>query len=403
MDNRPSPMKLLTASGLGLLFDSMDVGLLSFVIAALFVVWHITPQDAGLLGSLTTLGMAVGAAFAGMFADRIGRKKAFLFTLVLYSIASGLSAIAMSIGFLFLMRFLTGLGLGGELPVATTFVLESSPNEVRGKRTVMLESYWAIGSVVAALIGFLIIPTFTWRAAFAITILPAIYTLYLRKTLPETPPFRNLNRKLTFGQNVSRLWARTNRKRTFVLWVVWFAANFAYYGMFLWLPSVMALKGFSLVHSFGYVLIMAIAQLPGYLTAAWLVEKIGRKNTLILFSIVSAVSAVLFGIATNLAGLLVFGLILNYSNLGAWGATYIYSVEQYPVATRATGLGFAMGVGKLGGVLAPYAVGVMVASHSSFTTIFGLFFIVTVIGILVVSTMGKDVPKDVLDVKDSLR
>ena len=401
MNSQPSALKLLFASGLGMLFDSMDVGLLSFVIAALFVAWHITPTEGGLLGSVTLIGMALGSAFAGLFADRIGRKRAFIFTLIVYSLASGVSALAASIGVLLLLRFITGLGLGGELPVATTFVLESSPKELRGRRTVYLETYWALGGIAAALIGFLVIPSLTWRAAFAITVIPALYALYLRRTLPETPAFKGLQHKYRFRENMANLWTRGNGKKTFVLWVIWFTANFAYYGMFLWLPSVLALKGFSLVHSFGYVLIMAIAQVPGYLTAAWLVDKLGRKWTLLLFSLLSAVSALLFGLSSSLTDLMIFGLILNFSNLGAWGATYLFSVEQYKAASRATGLGWAMGIGKLGGVVAPYLVGSLVAANVSFSIIFSLFFLSTFIGLLVLLTMGKDATRETLDITDA--
>jgi len=394
MQSLPSGKKLLAASGVGLLFDAMDVGLLGFVITALFVAWKITPQEAGLLGSITLIGMAIGSAFAGALADRIGRKRTFVFTLLLFSLASGASALAGSIGVLLALRFFTGLGLGGELPVATAFVLESSPPEIRGRRTVYLESFWAMGGIVAALIGFFIIPSFTWRAAFAITILPALYTLYLRRTLPETHSFTSLAKRLTVRENLARLWSMEFRRRTFVLWVLYFTSNFAYYGMFLWLPSVMVLKGFSLIHSFGYVLIMALAQIPGYLTAAWLVEKWGRKWTLAAFALISAVSALLFGLSTGLPALIVFGLLLNFSNLGAWGATYIFSAEQYPVISRGTGLGFAMGFGRVGGILAPYIVGMMVTAQTSFTIVFGMFFVITLIGLFVLLAWGRDAQTD---------
>ncbi len=397
MDSQPSSKKLLFASGLGMLFDSLDVGLLGFVIAALFGAWRISATAAGLLGSMTLIGMALGSAVAGLYADRIGRKKTFLITLLIYSLASGVSAFAASIGFLILMRFITGFGLGGELPVVTTFVLESSPPELRGRRTALLETYWAFGSIAAALVGFLVIPAFTWRAAFAITVLPALYALYLRRTLPETPAFRSLNRRLSIRANMIRLWQTEFRRRTTVLWVLWFTANFAYYGMFFWLPSVLVLKGYSLIHSFGYVLIMAIAQVPGYLTAAWLVERLGRKKTLILFSLLSAVAALLFGFSDTLPLLLVCGLLLNFSNLGAWGATYVFSVEQYPAASRATGLGWAMGIGKLGGVIAPYLVGVLVTAHATFGAIFSIFFVVTLIGVTVLLTLGRDERQDIPD------
>lgn len=390
----PSARKLVTASGIGLLFDSTNNSLLSFIIAALFVAWRITPQDAGLLGSITFVGMAIGSASAGILADRVGRKVAFMLTLVIFSVASGVSALAGGIGVLLILRFFTGLGLGGELPVATAYVLESSPREVRGRRTIYLVTFWAVGGIVADLVGYFIIPAFTWRAAFAITLLPALYALYLRRTLPESQGFQSQTRRPSVRENLSRLWNLELRGRTIVLWILYLTANYAYYGMFLWLPSVMVLKGFSLIHSLGYVLIMAFAQIPGYLCAAWLVEVWGRKKTLIAFTIVSALSALLFGMSVTLPMLLVFGLLLNFSNLGAWGATYLFSAEQYPVATRGTGLGFCMGFGRIGGILAPTIVGVMVAAHVSFTLIFGMFFLVTVVGLLTVWIWGRDLAVD---------
>lgn len=390
MNAQVSSKKLLTASGLGMLFDSMDVGLLSFVVAALLLTWHISPATGGLLSSFALVGMAIGSALSGLIADRVGRKRAFIATLIIYSLASGISALATGIGFLILMRFITGLGLGGELPVVTTYVLESSPPELRGRRTAILETFWAFGSIAAALIGFLVIPFLTWRGAFAITVLTALYALYLRRNLPETAAFNNLPTRRQFGDNMKRLWNQEFRKRTVVLWILWFASNFAYYGMFAWLPGVMVLKGYSLIHSFGYVLIMAIAQVPGYLVASWLVEIIGRKWTLALFSLLSAVSALLFGLSGSLPELLIFGLILNFSNLGAWGATYVFSVEQYPVSSRASGLGWAMGIGKLGGVIAPFLVGILIAAKASFGLIFGIFFVITLITVLVLVTFGRD-------------
>ena len=171
------------------MFDAMDVGLISFVLAALVGEWKLHPSQAGLISSAGFLGMFAGALVAGLLADRFGRKPLFQGTLLIYSIATGLCALAGSIGTLLGFRFLVGLGLGGELPVASTLVSEFSPARRRGLMIVLLESFWAYGWVLAAIIGYLVIPRFGWRIAFLIGAVPALYVLILRRGIPESPRF----------------------------------------------------------------------------------------------------------------------------------------------------------------------------------------------------------------------
>jgi len=386
----PSANRILVISGLGLLFDSMDVGLLAFVLVSLAKQWHLNPSIMGLLGSVSFIGMAVGSAAAGLFADRFGRKSVFMWTLLIYSIATGLTAFATGVGIFIVLRFLVGVGLGGELPVATTYVLESSPEQDRGRRVVFLETFWALGSLVAALVSFFVIPSVGWRVVFLIGALPALYTLVLRSALPESPRFRALSNKRKMGEAFRSLWGPDVRTRTIVTSILWFVMNFAYYGMFLWLPSVMAIKGYSLVHSIGYVLIMTIAQVPGYLTAAWLVEKWGRKRTLVPAMLFTAFAALGFGFAHSTAWLIVFGLLLNYFMLAAFAGTYIFTVEQFPTSTRASGMGWAAGFGRIGGTIAPFLVGAMIGAHIGFSTIFAIFFATLLVGFLVVWGLGRE-------------
>jgi len=385
-----SANRLLVVSGMGLLFDAMDVGLLSFVLVSIGKEWHVHPSLLGLVGSVSLLGMAVGSAIAGQFSDRFGRKRLFMWTLLIYSVATGLSALSAGIVTFMALRFVVGLGLGGELPVATTYVLESSPEAERGRRVVYLETFWAIGSLVAALISFFVIPSFGWRIAFLIGALPALYTLVLRRSLPESPKYAALPTRPTMRKAFATLWEPQIVRGTVVTWVLWFVMNFAYYGMFLWLPSVMALKGYSLVHSFGYVLIMTLAQVPGYLTAAWLVERWGRKKTLVTAMFLAALAAFAFGHAVGTAWLIVCGLLLSFFMLAAFAATYIFTVEQFPTRARGSGMGFAAGVGRIGGIIAPFLTGAMIGAHDTFAFIFSMFFAATLIGFLVVLGFGRE-------------
>ena len=351
MSKKPSGhTRLIIGIGVAWLFDAMDVGMLSFVIAALHSEWQLSTVQMGWIGSVSSIGMAVGAILFGMMADRFGRKAILILTLLVFSIGSGISAFATSYGIFLGLRFIIGAGLGGELPVASTLVSESVPVEKRGRSVVLLESFWAAGWLLAAIISYFIMPIWGWRVAVFATGLAGLYAFYFREGINESHVFKKVARPGLL-KTLRTLWRPPYVRATLMLWIVWFMVVFSYYGMFLWLPSVMVLKGFSLINSFGYVLIMTLAQLPGYFVAAWLIEKWGRKMVLSLFLLGTAASALGFGLATGLPMLLTAGMLLSFFNLGAWGALYAYSPEQYPTVVRSSGSGMAAGIGRIGGVV----------------------------------------------------
>ncbi|EST12371.1 MFS transporter [Sporolactobacillus laevolacticus] len=390
--NHTSERKLLGVAGLAWLFDAMDVGMLSFIIAALKTEWDLNEVQMGWIGSVSSIGMAVGALIFGMMADRIGRKNVLILTLLLFSVGGGLSALTTGISIFLVLRFFVGMGLGGELPVASTLVSESVSADKRGRIVVLLESFWAGGWIVAALISYFIIPQYGWRIALIIGALPAFYAIYLRWNIHDSSKFiaKTKENKPSLWQNIAEVWSQKYVRRTVMLWVLWFCVVFSYYGMFLWLPSVVVLKGFSLVRSFQYVLIMTLAQLPGYFTAAWLIEKWGRKSVLVVYLLGTAVFAYFFGTATTLPLLLTSGILLSFFNLGAWGALYAYSPEQYPTVIRGTGTGMAAAFGRIGGIFGPLLVGYLIVRHISITSIFTIFCVSIIIGVIAVLVLGKE-------------
>ncbi|AMA63510.1 sugar (and other) transporter family protein [Kurthia sp. 11kri321] len=390
--------KLLAIAGVGWLFDALDVGILSFVIAALAVEWNLTPTEMGWIGSINSIGMAVGALAFGLMADRFGRKSVFMWTLVIFSVASGLSAATTTLAAFMVLRFFVGMGLGGELPVASTLVSESVAPKERGRVVVLLESFWAGGWLLAAIISYFVIPTYGWRVALILTAIPAFYAIYLRISLPDSPKYEaNKTKRQSIWKNIQSVWKKEYAKSTLMLWIVWFMVVFSYYGMFLWLPSVMVMKGFSMIQSFEYVLIMTLAQLPGYFTAAWIIEKVGRKFVLSLYLLGTAVSALTFGFADTTAMLLVSGMFLSFFNLGAWGALYAYTPENYPTIIRGTGSGMAASVGRLGGIFGPLLVGVLTARSVDISSIFTIFTIAIVIAIIAIIFLGKETKQMEID------
>lgn len=405
--NNTAPLsrnKLLGVAGVGWMFDAMDVGILSFVIAALAVDWGLTSSQMGWIGSVNSIGMAVGALVFGVFADKVGRKQIFMWTLILFSVASGLSAFTTTLTLFLILRFFVGMGLGGELPVASTLVSESVKAEERGRVVVLLESFWAGGWLIAAVISYFVIPAEFWpiegwRVALLLTALPAFYAVYIRMKLPDSPQFtaKVESKKRSIMQNMTDVWSKKYARSTLMLWVLWFAVVFSYYGMFLWLPSVMVGKGFSLISSFKYVLIMTLAQLPGYFTAAWFIEKLGRKFVLVTYLIGTAASAFVFGNADSVTVLLVSGMFLSFFNLGAWGALYAYTPEQYPAIIRGTGAGMAAAVGRIGGVFGPLLVGSLLTKGYDIGYIFTIFCIAILIGAASVLFLGKETKQTELE------
>ncbi|MFT8884222.1 MAG: MFS transporter [Liquorilactobacillus hordei] len=390
--NKNETNKLLLTTGMAWLFDAMDVGMLSFIIAALKTEWNLSESQMGWIGSISSIGMAVGAIFFGILADRFSRKDILIITLLLFSITTGFSAFTTTYTLFLILRFFVGAGLGGELPVASTLVSENVPFKSRGRIVVLLESFWAGGWILAAVISYFIIPSWGCRVALLISALPAFYALYLRYGLKESMVVWNkkIKKQPLLKENLLNLWNSHYYKTTIMLWIVWFMVVFSYYEMFLWLPSVVILKGYGLMHSFGYTLIMTLAQLPGYFVAAWLIEKWGRKWVLTTFLVGTAISAVGFGSASTLISLLLFGILLSFFNLGAWGALYAYSPEQYPTSVRASGTGIAAGVGRLGGILGPLMVGEMLTKQYSFTIIFSIFCIAILFAVLAIIILGKE-------------
>src|SRR5688572_560875 len=295
--------RLVVGSGLGWALDAMDVGLISFVMAALAVQWQLAPTELSWIGSIGFVGMALGATLGGLLADRFGRRQVFAITLLIFGLATGAAALSWSVGALLVFRFLIGLGLGAELPVASTLVSEFAPARVRGRVVVLLEAFWAVGWTLSALIGYFVVPRSDdgWRWALAIGALPALYAVVVRRGLPESVRFLEARGWVYEAETAVRrferaagvepvespvtspapvpgprgLWTAAHRVRTAALWVVWFSINFAYYGAFIWLPTLLVASGFSLVRSFGFTLVITLAQLPGYAVAAYLIERWG--------------------------------------------------------------------------------------------------------------------------------
>ncbi|WAE86136.1 MFS transporter [Corynebacterium pseudotuberculosis] len=416
----PQHRRLLWGSGVGWALDAMDVGLISFIMAALVAHWGLNHTQTSWLASAGFIGMAIGATFGGLLADRFGRRHIFAITLLVYGLATGASALSMSLGVLIAFRFIVGLGLGAELPVASTLVSEFSPRVIRGRLVVALEAFWALGWIAAACIGAFVISGSAngWRWALALGCVPALYAIYVRLGLPESVRFLEAKGRHAEAEQVVRsfeqsaeedgceiaklkalphpdreddagekqgIFSGRYRKRTAALWIIWFCINLSYYGAFICIPSLLVSSGFPLVKSFEFTLIITLAQLPGYAVSAWLIEKWGRRSTLVLFLIGSACAAGFYSVSSTETMIIMAGCCLSFFNLGAWGALYAIGPELYPSRMRGAGTGAAAGFGRIASIIAPLIVPPVVAVGGTMAlfVLFGAAFVIAAAATLV--------------------
>ncbi|WP_287070272.1 MFS transporter [Pyrobaculum aerophilum] len=344
--------RLVLYIGLGWMFDALDVLILSYLLVAMSNELKLDSQAKNWIVLANNLGMLIGAMLFGRLADRVGRKKVFMSTLLTYSIATAISAFARNWQEFAVIRFFVGLGLGGELPVVATYVSENSPPERRGRNVVLLESFWSLGAILAAAISLFLFTTIGWRSSLLLMGATAFYVFVIRFTLPESQRWLEL-REQRGGLFETRIIGEFVRRLTLV-GAVWFLLAFGYYGAFLWLPTMLVReRGFTQVGTYEFMFLTTLAQLPGYFSAAYLVEKAGRRPVGSLYFALSALSAAFFISSNSYAELLLWALALNFFNLGVWGVVYAYTPELFPTSVRGIATGLAGSAARIGMILGP--------------------------------------------------
>ena len=419
--------KLLILCGMGWAADAMEVLLIAFAVPAIAEEWGLSAAQKGLLSTAIFIGMLAGAWVWGRVSDLIGRKTGFISTVAIDSVFGLLSAFSPNFIVLMILRGLTGFGVGGTLPVDYSIFAEYLPSKKRGRYLVLLESFWAIGTIIAAGLAWLVVPTLGWRWLLAISAIPGVIIFFFRRNVPESPRYllvkgdteaaKAVVEQVAFENGVdlgafelapleaksdnkiSQLWNPQLRRTTLVLWSIWFLISLGYYGVFTWLPSYFRASGMTLLPVYQNTFILALAQLPGYFSAAFLVEKWGRKKTLAFYLVASGIFTYLFAMANSIQFIVGMGIWMSFFALGAWGALYAYTPEAYPTNIRGTGMGAASGMTRISGAIAP-TLGALLMTESSLAlplTVFAAAYVLAGISALFLNRETQAKPlEDVL-------
>lgn len=393
--------RLLAVFGLVWAADAMQVLAIGFAAPSIAATFTLSIAGAIQAGTAFFVGMLLGAWGFGRLADRIGRRRVLIATVLIDAGFGIASAFAPSITALLILRLLTGIGVGGTLPVDYAMMAEFLPPERRGRWLVALEGFWAVGTVAVALAAWATASWAgpdAWRWLFALTSLPALIGFWLRLWLPESPhylvrsgqvePAREVLRRVAASHGrppldepllaaphrpgqARELLASGLRRRTILILTTWLLVSTAYYGVFIWLPGRLVTEGHGFVRGYGFLVLLALAQIPGYVLAGVGIETVGRRPTLVAFLLASAAGCLAFVVATEPAWIATALLAMSFALLGTWGALYAYTPELYPTELRATGMGVAGAMARVGGLLAPSAIALVVAS--GFTVAIGLF------------------------------
>lgn len=391
--------RALAAAFLGFMLDGMDVMLYSLVLQAVQKDLHLTPAISGLLMSFTLVTAAIGGIVFGRLADRWGRAKAMIASILVYSIFTGLSGLAQNVWQLAIFRLCLGLGMGGEWATGATLVAETWPPEHRGKALGFLQSSWAWGYAAAVLVNWIVAPRFGWRAVFFVGVLPALVAIWIWRGVEEPQMWRD--RAEQKPAPISMLFRGRLGWNTLVATSMNAATLFAWWGLFTWVPSFLALpvdrggRGLLLAQSSGWMLLMQAGAFVGYVSFGFIADRWGARRTYAAYLLVSAVAALSFYLASDPLTLIVLSPVLGFFCTGCFSGFSILASGMFPTAVRGSALGFTYNLGRIASAVAPFTIGRLSESLG-----LGVAFVMTAVAYLVaavISTAAEESTGKALD------
>jgi MFS family permease len=348
------------------MLDSFDVMLYALVLASIVADLNITKETAGLLGSVTLLASAAGGVFFGVIADRFGRTRALIGSVLIYSVFTAACGLAQSVVQLAVFRICLGIGMGGEWASGAALVSETWPEEHRGKALALMQSAWAVGYAAAALATMIVLPRYGWRAVFLLGILPAFLTIWIRARVEEPAIWRHA---APASARLSAIFQPALLRLTVPLTIMNAFTLFGWWGFNLWLPGYLSLPtssggmGFSSTVMSSVIIAMQVGMWFGYVTFGFVSDAFGRKRTYVVYTITAAVLILAYISIPSPAALLLLGPFVAFFATGYFSGFGAVTAEIYPTEVRATAQGFTYNVGRVASALAPFLVGSLAQTH----------------------------------------
>ncbi len=359
----------MIAAGLGWMLDSFDVMLYSIVLATLMREFGMTKSVAGFLNTLTLIASALGSFLFGFFADRLGRRRMLSLSILTYSLFTFACGFSTSVAMLAVFRFLLGLGMGGEWNAGATLVAETWPSHWRGRALALVQSSWAIGYALAALVANAVLARTNWRWVFFVGVFPALVTFWIQKGVPEPEIWQRAQAAPLPAEEKSRLWRASMPHLTGLLLMNIFGM-FAWWGLFTWMPSYLMLpiarggRGFGLFAATPFLVVLNLCGMfPGYLLFGAISDKFGRKRAVILYLILAALAVPPFALARDPKIILLTASITAFFGTGFFVGSALLGSELFPTPIRATALGLSYNTARGISSLAPFIIGAIGERH----------------------------------------
>lgn len=398
-EGSPQGRKALLAAGLGWMLDAFDVTLFAMVLPAVRAELGLSGSAAGALGSATLIAAAIGGVAFGRIADRYGRTRALMLSVGLYSVFTAACGFAQDFTQFLIFRTILGLGMGGEWASGAALVSETWPTKHRGKALGFMQSGWAIGYAAAALVNGLVQPAYGWRAVFFVGILPAFFTLWVRRNVEEPQIWRDDHASSEQKPPLTVVFRKPYGRLTLALTLMNTCTLFAWWGFYLWLPSYLTQPaaqggvGLELVSSSAFILVMQAGMWFGYVTFGFISDHVGRRTTYVTYLLTAAVLLFVYVSVRDPILLLALGPFVAFFATGYFSGFGAVTAEIYPTAIRASAQGFTYNIGRVVSAAAPWAVGSLAQTQgfgSALTLSSAAFVLAAAVWIWIPETKGRD-------------
>lgn len=411
---RKERWKVMWASIIGYAMDGLDVLILSFAMAAIVSEFGLPLGEGGLIATYTLIGTVLGGYLFGIFADYYGRVHTFSLTIIIFSIFTGACAFADNVTHLNILRFLAGLGLGGEYGIGMTLVSETWPAAKRARATAGVAMGWQAGAVLAAILAAVVLPDYGWRGLFLVGVVPALLAAWARHGIKEPPMWvkrkemkktlaaRKANGEALTAEEeeqlaeakkfpLAHLFAGPSKTvTTLSLTVMTSVQNFGYYGIMVWLPMILLKEhGLTTKSMSGWMIVTVIGMIAGIYVFGYLCDRLGRKVPYLIFYVCAAAMVYIYvNLGTPIA-LLFGGAFLGFFCNGMMAGYGTLLSENYTTDARSTAQNFIFNTGRAVGGFAPAIIGALAQSHG-FSAAFALLSCVYIAAAVNVLLFIKD-------------